>query len=529
MTEALLLATMCLGQFRSAVEQPIAVRGGVMLLPLVNTEGDRTEELPSHLRLTMDDGAALEGAVVMLALRPDDRIPFWTQVDSFTDAMWPHEAPEDQRAQAQLYLLVPLPETADGLLLLGEQKLAPRWAGPFRAHRAAAAVAQANDVHTDTPDALAPSERFRWDLLVEQSGVIEPPLSEREPTRLLAQHFASLWAMGLARIREGDAAVADDLCARLAGVARGTTSDGVNRSLAAWEMRRSELDALLEISLSPQVDAAGAARGAEAWMRSRPAVMAWVDDESSTEVVIALANPSLNAQTVQLEWIGGPTGDGTARTIPVGPGELRLARMQRSANSTGIASALAVSPTTLAGRLVVGSGLYPVRPPGLAFGVFLPTMRLVDAQRGAIAPPPLDEQTTASLRHRPHGWELFIDCLRSDPPPATDRVHISLGAIPTVSFDLTPEGHVFAQSDSAIDVLPVAHSSGGPGWWRVRLEIPRELLPVDSPLLVGVQRTVNGFRQSAGTPLPPWRLLPAPAALDIGAWGIVVPESPAAP
>lgn len=514
-----------MGQFRSAIEQPIAVRGGVMLLPLVCDAGKRPEAPLSHLAITMDDGAAIDGAVVMLALRPDDRIPFWTQVDSFTDAMWPHEAPPEQRAQAQLYLLVPLPESCGGDMFLGEQQLTPRWAGPFRAHHAAAANAAPDEVHTDTPDALAPSERFRWDLLVERSGVIEPPLSEREPTRLLAQHFASLWAMGLARIREGDATVADDLCARLAGVARGITSDGVSRSVAAWEMRSSELDALLALSLSPQLDAAGAARAAESWMRSRPAVVAWVDEESSTEVAIALANPSLHAETVHLAWIGGPAGDGTAQTVPVAPGELRLVRMRRSDTSTGIAAALAVSPTTLAGRLVVGSGLYPVRPPGLAFGVFLPTMRLVDAQRGVIAPPPLDEQTTASLRHRPHGWELFIDCLRPSPAPAVDRVRVSLGAIPAVSFDLTPEGFVFAQSDSADAALPVAHAAGGDGWWRVRLEIPRELLPIDGPLLISVQRTVDGFRQSAGTPLPPWRLLPAPAALDIGAWGIVVPET----
>jgi hypothetical protein len=193
-------------------------------------------------------------------------------------------------------------------------------------------------------------------------------------------------------------------------------------------------------------------------------------------------------------------------------------------------------------RMAVGPARFTPRPPGFPLGVLLPSMRLADAQRGAVVAPPEVWRTTASLRKRFGRWEVFAECLR---PTRTelDELEVMVGQGSHIARIRVRE-----QGEPAIDGAgdlppPVITRGSFADRWRCVIELPEAWCAASSPvpvkgakrvaatpLRLGVARSPGGVgtRQSAVLAVPPWAAVPV-LSLDPSAWWSGAPAPAAAP
>lgn len=503
-----------------------------MLLPLTGEPGTKW---PEQMSVLTESGAAVTGSVAFLIIRRDEREPFWTQANPFYDAVPPSALAAELTAAAAPVLLIALPENSGDTLRLGDQVLRPRWVGPFRrrtepqeptAHGAGSASSRAaqdpgatsSPGSFDTPDPVAPREMFRWDMLAGRDGVRLPSPPEEERSRLLGEHYVGLWRAAMSRLGDVDSEVESQLCDLMCGSARGFLADGRDLSIAAWRQRDDEADILLSMILDFERSDEDVVRSVQAWMGACEGVVCWIESRLDDGALIAAANPTRAALTVSCGWAGSTELAPQQHTI--GPRELRFIRLPTPADLRPTDPAeIAVTQGGRQSNMLVQPAVTIAHPPGVPFGILQNPLRLIDVQTGASSIPAPASRTTASLRRRPGGWEIFVECLR-DPSATEDLVRIELGQEPRLVVELTDEGISGVQPDGVS--RPSVFSWKGSDRWRARIEIPREVFPHAGSngqfFQISVDRILDGVRQTAFRAVGPWTSNAPSATIDLSSW-----------
>ena len=177
-------------------------------------------------------------------------------------------------------------------------------------------------------------------------------------------------------------------------------------------------------------------------------------------------------------------------------------------------------------KLTVGGREYPVRPPMLSFGTFVPPLSLADVQSSSIEPIASAWQTSASLRYRADHWELFVEAFRPSgtPAPELDELIVRIGDPERPSRVLRVTGDGALDMRSGADDGVAVGFMAWPDRWRARIEIPEVWLgtatPGARPLLLSVERIPGPAqpRQAAGLSRPAWSPSAPPILVDLGLW-----------
>jgi hypothetical protein len=519
----------CGAEVRARVDRVPCVPGGVAAIPVQRTEGepwpDRIEVRVGDLRTT--------ASLVWVGVRPDDGARGWTRSPEQFDASAVAQMPASPAPESvgEVFAMLSLPASGEGALEIAGIPLRADWLPPPRRVRADAPVLQLPSTYADDrPDPAAPAEFWRWSLLAErQAARIGEPRGDAAD-RLLARYLEGLWLGGLERVR----AVSPGIHAELVELLTGTAEDQDNRrTVAAWIARPAELQALLAILVDGDRAPADAAQAALTWARERWTCTPWVEQDSGDRVLLAIANPTPGERVVRVTWRnGGP--DSVPTAIAARPRRVTRAWVDRRPLSPTAgapvaertrAESLDAVDAGIPRRIDVGAREYPVQPPALPFGLFVPTLSLAEAQAGAIAPPDAAWRSTMSLRKRGERWELLVEAFRpaGAGSPSDDRVVVRIGdpASPTHEFAVSAVGSLEMLSGADDGV-----AAGFMAWddrWRARIELPEAWLPSMTPgarpLLLSAERTPGSVRgrQTAGIGRPPW-LPSAPVLVDLGAW-----------
>lgn len=524
------LAATCAADVRPRVESVPCVPGGIAAIPLERPPGE-----PWPGRVSVRIGELRSTApVVWVGARADDGARSWTRSEERVDAAMIADAPagSEPEASGEVFAMVSLPVSGEGSIELAGATVRAAWLPVPRRLRADAPVLSIPaTIADDRPDPSTPAEHWRWTLLAERQGVQVGEPRGDAADRLLARYLSGLWTAGLERVRGSSAGVHAELVELLAGTAEDLEHA---RTVGAWIARTDELRALLGILVDEDRTAADAAQASLTWARNRWTCTAWIEEDSGDRVLVAVANPLGDERVLRAEWSGG-AGQSVPAAIVAKPRRVTRAWLDRpglqpSADPYVVdrmrAERLELVDGAARTRLAVGAREYPVQPPGLSFGTFVPSLSLAEAQAGALQPPSSPWRTTASLRKREGRWELFIEAFRPDGSPSADedRVTIRLGdpSSPTQAFTVSGDGTLtmVAGPDDGV-------AAGFMAWqdrWRARVEFPESWLPPLTPgarpLLVSVERVPGpGMgRQTAGLARPSWTPRAAAILVDLGAW-----------
>ena len=523
--------------FATTEVQPIAVRGGVMLLPMARR--DPSQPWPETMQLTLGDGRALRGTTAVVRPRARAAATFWTTplVSVGADPASMATARED------VVLLVPLPPDGEDHIELGAQRIDPDWLDPLPGTQAPEPVAPAEG-QPHLPDLDAPSEHFRWHLLAARVGEPVPDPRGGECDALYARHLASLWSGALERLRQADPDAARDALSDLTG--RACIPDG--ECIAAWATDLRELNALLEALTDPTADGIDLVDAAKRWRESRPSVVAWVEGEDDEGVLLRIANPRPMTVDVALRW---PDRKEESMRVTLEPETVHLVRLKRDivesaelpedvvraleeqdlghlappqvdASREAIRRAVERSaraiPTVLlesgewSMAVPIGTGLVAARPPALAIGTFLPRASLAEIRAGAVRTAPSGSTTTAQLRRRPSGWEVLVDCERDGEPSPLDVVTLVVDAGWRHELQFSESGPA-GETDGA-----TVRIASGPSRWRARVTFPREWIRNAKGTLSIERQLPDGQVLSAGIAPPAWSPEARPLPIAFDAW-----------
>jgi hypothetical protein len=517
--------------------QPIAVRGGVMLLPMARRDTSRA--WPETMQLTLGDGRTLRGTTAVVRPRARKAATHWTTPLISVGA----DPASEATAAEDVVLLVPLPPDGEDHIELGAQRIDPDWIDPLPGAQALETVAPAEG-EPHLPDLDAPSEHFRWHLLAARVGEPIPEPRGSALDALYAHHLASLWSGAIERLRHADPDVARELLADLTG--RACVPDG--GCIAAWATDFRELNALLESLLDPDADGIALVESARRWMTTRPPVVAWVEGEDDDGVMLRIANPRPQTVDVSLRW---PDRKDPSQQVTLEPETVHMVRLQR--DSTEVAelpeevvrvleeqdlghlappqvdpgreavrraverSARAIPNVLLESgewslTIPIGTVRAAARPPALALGAFLPRASLAEIRAGTVRAAPAELATTAQLRRRPSGWELLVDCRRDGEPSPSDVVTLVVDAGWRREIQFGEMGAV-GDADGA-----VVRTASGPRGWRARVALPRDWIRAAHGTLSLERKLPDGQVVSAGVAPPAWSPEARPLPVSFDAW-----------
>lgn len=515
---------------RPRVEAVRGVPGGIAAIPLQREPGTlwparvavRIGELQSQAAVVWVGRAVFTGA------RSWTRSPLQVNASMAADMA---TTPEPEGI-GEVFAMVELPASGEGSIEIGTVEVKVHWLPlPQRIRADAPVLAVASTVTDDRPDPGTPMDYWRWALIAERQGARIGDPRGNTADRLWARHLASIWAGALERARQASRGIHDEIVDLLTA-----TVDDVEckRQIAAWIARPSELQSLLGLLLDHDRTDMDAAQSALTWMRDRWTCTLWIEQDASDRVRVAVANPTAEERVLQVTW-SGSAGESLPTAVVAVPRRVTRVWIDRPALQPTTeqfetvrmrSEVLEVSDGNSHIRLTVGAREYPVQPPGLGFGVFLPPLSLVDAQANAIVPPATDWQTSASLRRREGRWELFIEAFRPADAvePHNDEVIVRIGnpTDPTQVFAISADGQLEMRVGADDGV-----SAGFMAWkdrWRARVELPDQWIPSAGagvrPLQLAVERTPGPMqaRQTAGLARPAWVVPAPPILLDLGAW-----------
>lgn len=527
---ALACATRLHADLRPRLDAVPCVPGGIAAIPLERTAG---EPWPARIPVRIGDLRS-SAPLIWVGARADDGVRSWTRAPEQVDAVPLAEMPASPEPESvgEVFAMVELPASGEGAIEVGGLPVTARWLPvPRRVRSDAPVLSIPSTVADDRPDPASSVEHWRWTLVAERQGARVGDPRGDAADRLWARHVENLWLAGLERVRGTSKGIHAELVELLTACIEDLDH---GKQVAAWVARPGELRALLSILVDVDRSDADAAQAALTWLRNRWTCTAWIEEDVADRVLLAVANPLGGERVLKAEWIGS-AGQSETASIVARPRRITRAWIDRPALAPGSESiaidrirteALELADGAARLRLGVGAREYPVRPPGLAFGTFVPPLSLADAQAGSIGPPPAPWRTQASLRLRQGTWELFIEAFRPAGAGglAADRVTVRIGdpASPAQCFAVAADGslQMVAGPDDGV-------TAGFMAWddrWRARIELPEAWLPSSMPgarpLLLSVERTAPGAggTQSAGLARPPWLGRAAPILVDLAAW-----------
>lgn len=519
--------------------RPTAAIGGVLGLQL---SADGPVQWPARLTLQREDGGApVEGVVAWVAAASPTLERAWTSADERLEVRPVQRAPAGQPAETTgaIVLLADMPVDCRGALRLGEHRIDPAWL-PLAQPRPDArlpAMPDGGGEGLDRPDPGAPSEWFRWWLMADEMRARPPEPSGDATTQLFALHRAQLWQAGLDRVERVSPGVAREVRERLVATS-GETRGTATVRLAAWIARADDLAFLLGTMLDATRTDEQVMQAVLTRLRAEPPVCCWVEADSGGTLRVAIANAQPQPMRLRASWVESPyakpvqvdlPGGGISRHAIERPSELLPDPLSRS--NAPLGGTLVLQGEGWETRLAVGPAQIVPRPPGHSLGLLRPPLSLAEAQRQRIAPPPPEWCTTASLRRRLGGWEIFAECLRPA-PSELDELEVVVGEATRglVRIRIREQGEPIVQGPPGIDAPKVTRGSFVDRW-RCVVEVPPSWLAspatggarlqatTASTLLLGVSRSPGGAgtRQTGALAVPSWMPMPV-LSLDPRGW-----------
>lgn len=507
---------------------PIAVRGGVLLVPLVR----RSPQVawPATVDLRLSDGRRIVGQIAKLESRDVARVQWTSPVQMIATA--------PAVGESDIVLLAPLPSDGEDEIRLGEQVLQPYWMDALATTKTRA-PSELTLSASNLPDASAPSEYYRTLLQAHRMGMVAEPFAGQPHDVLYARSIAGMWSAAIARLEQNDPVTSDLLLSDLTGRAHGLRGKSAT-SFAAWESDETELNSLLRSLLTPRTDGIVLVESAKAWLEGRSPILFWLERDEGESLVIGAANPRSESIPLTFHWQGEKV-DATrgeiapesiefftvVRARPPQPDVVEidetlatalrdhgLSAMLPPADLTGpnqgrdaIEANARAQPVLIAQHGVnkcaiqVGFGRAAVRPPGLGFGALRPAATLAQARAGTLKAPPLAWSTSVGIRRRPTGWELLIECLApADANPNKDEVTVTCDAGFRHTLSIRSDGTVVAQ-DESVELGCQVHQHSDR--WRVRVPLPESWVTAanasEGKLTIAVARIIEG----TGSDAPP--------------------------
>lgn len=528
---------------------PIAVRGGVIMIPL--TAQFPGSNWPTSLRLTLSDGSELIGTVAWLSAATPSRDRHWTG-DPRNLSVRVIE-PSDDSSKPQTgspILLARLPSDGAGAMQLAGTVLRPRWIDPAAPPDIVDPELRRLSVRqaADLPDSDAPLEHWRWIVMADSLAMTAPGTERFDQTSaMLAEQQAALWRIGLARLRRIDERLTDRCVQML-------ISHGFDRDLrfATWVADPVTLDALLNILLQPDRADRLLRAEVESWLESQRPVLMWPVSLYGQQVELALVNRLSRAVSVELTWERAAAPTERLRLAPGVLSRLVLDRPQSPSRGLGLPTLDSPTPVVLrvsVGTLDVGSLTFPpeeitARPPGVFISTLFPPLTLADVERARQSPVEQAQTTTVHIRRLGRRWEVFFECRR----PLPDNVNrpVSLQDITTLN-DLRGIEAVtlLIGRDQLTNDSPLVLSIPEQGWWRLlrgrqdgalqihrrsfddrwncRVVLPESWLNApltDQVLLLGLLRShaVSMTLETGPNRCVPWRIQPGQLRVDLSQW-----------
>ena len=438
--------------FRVVDRFPIAPQSGVMMIRLERTQAAsdassrrrRQKSWPSAVAVTFADGQTATGQVGWVTFDPRRSVTpaQWTAplLHRFVRPVRPDDglrrtAVPDGETSGDAFLFVRVPDgVSSGTLSIDGDLIEPRWFDPNRSASGFGlpgpeARRLPIEVSPGRPDPHDPFAAWRWDLLAEVLGQ-RPPTLDRfggpdELRRLVAEHTAAAWRIGLANLAEDHPGVASALLDALTAHVESTVGP-----VAAWTADPAELDRLLKWLLDPAMPRANAARNIVAWIDGRPSILLWPSSIDRRRTIIAVINRTSTAIEIQSEW----------RELDDKPQSHRIPRMSlieieverplppppafRRPGEPAWDPAqqedrrpltLLVSGTTPLGfeeAITTPPPALDAQPPGPLLAPIRPALTLANVESRRATTPTADLQATVQIRRRQSRWELFVECNR---------------------------------------------------------------------------------------------------------------------
>lgn len=546
---------------RSTISNPIAIRGGVLLLSL--TARQHGKNWPSTLKLVLSDGRKLEAQVIWVHHDTTTSFRHWT-IDPRSVAVRRIVKSDDSSLPdtAAAFLVVRLPLDADGQLKLGSQRLRPQWFDP------PAIIDSLGEVDPDAatlslirspdlPDPSSPFEYFRWVLLAQRRGVHPPtPDAMGEIKAMVAQHYSDLWQIAFTRLASSSSGVAGacrDLLTQ--------TCQDLNQAFAVWVNDPLELDALLDLLLNKSRSDRDVRNAALAWADSKDLSLMWPQGIVGDQVEIAFANPTFKAQVVRFRWLNSDSEVIAAELEPRvvtrvnvdRPNAKKVFQLPGTLHISAERSPtiLLIEMDNLSEKITLGSGVPVATPPGVYFATLRQPLTLTEARAQLRYVVKKDQRTTIQIRKLNNRWELFLECWRKQ--EATNKVNIThasnldqvrgseavtifIGPAqfdggPTVMLTVPEYGwhRLFAGSnDGTLQI----HRNSYVDRWICRLVLPDAWMVGKSPgrIKLGFARTHGNSKMIELGPntTVPWQLDPGRIEIDISQWNDL-PIEPVSP
>ncbi|HVP74214.1 MAG TPA: hypothetical protein VMS30_10780 [Phycisphaerales bacterium] len=538
---------------RPAVMNPIAPRGGVMMIPL--TAERAGDNWPRTLDVELTDGSKLVADVAWVHLHRDLSLAGWT-TDPRRLAIRAVERADDTSVSIDSaagegpYLLVRLPAAGDGPVKVEGATINPiwcdaPWTDPLRDPAdAAPEAAMSMQEAPDRPDVQSPFEYWRWVLLADRLGLKPPAPPGDDLQRLAAEHYAVLWRLAMQRLTSLSSRIAHE-CRHM------LTRTAVDRSriVATWivdpKLVASLQAVLLDFSLTDQQLLSASV----AWLGQQPSVMAWPEDLSGDQVRLTVTSLRDDAIPLRLAWVGF---EKPAAAVQLEPGIIAHMTFDRLPlqPSTTLGGARLTEPATQTLRIASGETVIDMpcgprvveaRPPGVSFQPAAAPLTLADVQFNRALAVPLERSTFVQIRRLGGRWEAFVECRRLvekqqllDRPSL--RTYDDLRGIEAITLLLGREDgegqhavwltvaeHDWPAVIAGEDLpdLQVHKRSFGDRWY-CRIVLPERWFSAaeTNPAFVAFIRSHGDDQQleTGPVPSPAWRAAPGRMALDLSRW-----------
>ncbi len=534
---------------RCAVPNPLAVRGGVLMVPLV---ADRPgSDWPRTLVLIADDGRRLPGTVAWVHPQRADDAAGWTS-DPRGLAVRRIEPSDDTNVESgsRPFLLTPLPVDCRGTLRLGRQRIEPRWLDAVDRAVPDGPVLELSD-SLNRPDPVSPLEYWRWVQLAGRLGTAPPPAElYGEVGSLVARHYSDLWRIGLLRLGRAD----PDALHRCLNLLLRICYDGP-QAFAAWVVDPGEIGSLLQVLVDLDRSDGELVEAVEQWAGRQGPLVLRVVPRDPFAVAVAVANRSRLVIEASFQWLGSSEVAATMSLAPGvlhrvemprsarrdGPGGVDLARARARARGHGDVQVLLVEAAGKVTQMTFPTGPLQAEPPGVGFEL-RPPLTLAEVQSGRRSGGAGRRTTFLQLRRRHSRWEIFLECRRPGRLPRAadlaglrdaaemrgrEAITLLLGATPASVVLAVPETGDYRLFRGSDDGTLEIHRQSYADRWYCRIVVPQRWLPTEAEyLLIGATRTHDDSDLMETGPFAslPWRPDPGRAVIDLRSWTDITPD-----
>lgn len=490
---------------------PIVACGGVLMVPLIaETLGDNW---PETIEVTLEDGKKVTGHIGWI-----DRSPHVSGWDSFSLQIRPTQKefstanihPKDNDTGP--VLLAQLPDKSKGVITFGADTIDPIWFDlpdtfpnlnlePIDTGK----IYFSNNSHANVLS--YPLEHWRRSLLASKEGVMPSTnMPINEVKKLASIHGTQLWRIGFDRLAKSSRGVAAE-CRDLLTM----TCDDKGTTFACWVTTPAAR--LLSILLDEYASSRQLVARALSWCSEQQPFLFWLEQVYGEEVIVAVANPTLEVQLVALRW---REGNDVPLLVELPPNRTTRIFLQR----VHLLDLSVFGPTSLESKVEwldvqIGNHSFGVPivpssvtalPPAVQMQALFPQWTLETIKSQAPRKMLSDMTTNVQLRKILGQWEFFVECNGNSGPTQS----ILGGERITFRTPTNQEDFLLACPHKDIP-------RGAP--WTATIPIPDDWI-VNDTISFSVLRNHGESSMFETGPLPalPWHKNSSPIVVDLSKW-----------